>query len=243
MKQVFIMLLIILLANVSHGAERIHSVQETLLHEPVTVHEHSNHMTNQEMIPEEAIRLRILANSNRATDQHLKLRVRDAVYAYIHEKMMHVRDIEAARAELKRHLPVLQELVAQTIAANGVSETFTLQLAKHVPFPEKQYGDYVYPAGLYEALVITIGEGQGDNWWCVLFPPLCFVDFSKHEEAGTDATEKTDHDTNEVVNDETEEETEENEGASEEEKESVSEKEEETEVEVRFFLLDWFNLS
>src|SRR5699024_7945579 len=72
----------------------------------------------------------------------------------------------------------LRDIVKETLGENDVTDSFTVDYRSDVSFPLKVYDQYVYPAGEYEAVLITIGEGKGSNWWCVLFPPLCFLDFS-----------------------------------------------------------------
>jgi stage II sporulation protein R len=126
-------------------------------------------------IPEESIRLRILANSDSAQDQALKREIRDAIIARMQEWVIGPQSLDDARTVVKTHIPEFDLLVGQMIEARGYSYSHTVELGK-VPFPTKMYGNEVYPAGDYEALRVTIGSGEGQNWWCVLFPPLCFVD-------------------------------------------------------------------
>lgn len=126
-------------------------------------------------IPEESIRLRILANSDSAQDQALKREIRDAIIVRMQDWVVGPHSLDEARAVVVAHLPEFDALVGQMIESRGYSYTHTVELGK-VPFPTKMYGNEVYPAGDYEALRVTIGSGEGQNWWCVLFPPLCFVD-------------------------------------------------------------------
>jgi stage II sporulation protein R len=126
-------------------------------------------------IPQEAIRLRILANSDSPSDQWIKRQVRDAVIAEMQTWVSNPNSIEEARGQIRAHLPEIRDLIAQVLTHHGYHYTYAAELGT-VPFPTKMYGDKVYPAGNYEALRITLGEGKGQNWWCVLFPPLCFVD-------------------------------------------------------------------
>ncbi|WP_369901709.1 stage II sporulation protein R [Bacillus manliponensis] len=130
------------------------------------------------VIPDEAIRLRILANSDSKEDQELKRKVRDEVKAQIDGWVADLKSFEEAREVIKSRLPELEETVANTLKSEGSKEPFQVKFSKHVKFPTKMYGNFIYPAGEYEAVLITIGEGEGANWWCVLFPPMCFVDFS-----------------------------------------------------------------
>jgi len=137
-------------------------------------------------IPEDAIRLRILANSNSASDQAVKRKIRDAVNANVEQWVGELRSVDQAKRVIRSHLDDLRAIVAQELKAMGLNEPFTVKLGK-ADFPTKMYGGYVYPAGKYEALVITLGEGKGANWWCVLFPPLCFLDFDNGDAVKPDA--------------------------------------------------------
>ena len=128
-------------------------------------------------IPDQAIRLRILANSDSARDQWLKRKVRDAIIQEISTWKKSPTNIVDARKIITKELPKFQIIAEQTIAKHGSTDTVKVDFGQ-VPFPTKLYGEQVYPAGDYEALRVTIGKGKGDNWWCVLFPPLCFIDMS-----------------------------------------------------------------
>src|SRR5699024_4685540 len=123
----------------------------------------------QEMIPDEEIRLRILANSDSEADQNIKYEVRDKVKQYITRIVDQKTNIEDARATVREELPKIEQIVLETIEREGMTNDFHVEYGSNVNFPEKTYGPYVYPAGEYEAVKITIGEGKGSNWWCVLF--------------------------------------------------------------------------
>lgn len=127
-------------------------------------------------IPKDAIRLRILANSNSAADQSVKRKIRDVVNANVEQWVQELTSVEQAKKVIRSHIGDIKKTVAAELKAEGLNEPFTVKLGK-ADFPTKMYGGYVYPAGKYEALVVTLGQGQGANWWCVLFPPLCFLDF------------------------------------------------------------------
>jgi stage II sporulation protein R len=127
------------------------------------------------VIPQQSIRLRILANSDGAADQAVKRHIRDAVVAEMKQFAEGPQSIEEARTTIQSRIPRLERLVGRELAANGFRYSYKVELGI-VPFPTKMYGSRVYPAGNYEALRITLGDGLGQNWWCVLFPPLCFVD-------------------------------------------------------------------
>ncbi|MBB5324008.1 stage II sporulation protein R [Anoxybacillus tepidamans] len=132
------------------------------------------------MIPNEAIRLRILANSDSAEDQALKRKVRDAVNAQINEWVADLTSFDQAKQVIQSHLPNIEQTVAKVLREEKSDQSYRVQFGK-IQFPTKIYGNYIYPAGQYEAVLITLGEGKGANWWCVLFPPLCFLDFSNGE--------------------------------------------------------------
>lgn len=136
------------------------------------------HMETFEVIPDEAIRLRILAHSDKEKDQAIKQRIRDEVSAEITQWVQHMTDIGEARERIASRVNEIQGIAQSVLDEEADNLQATVDYNKNVAFPHKLYGDYVYPAGEYEAVLITIGEGKGANWWCVLFPPLCFLDFS-----------------------------------------------------------------
>lgn len=131
-------------------------------------------------IPEDAIRLRILANSDSPADQTVKRQVRDAVNSNITGWVRDLKSSGRAEEVIRAHMPELQQIVKRTLRKVHAGESFKMKLGQ-ADFPTKMYGNYVYPAGEYNALVISLGDGKGANWWCVLFPPLCFLDFSNSE--------------------------------------------------------------
>jgi stage II sporulation protein R len=138
-------------------------------------------------IPKESIRLRILANSDSAADQAVKRHVRDAVVAEIDRWVTEAHTIEQARETIRARMGDIERVVANELLRRGFKYGFTAELGI-VPFPTKMYGSKVYPAGNYEALRISLGSGEGQNWWCVLFPPLCFVDAVSGEATAVAAT-------------------------------------------------------
>ncbi|KWX89442.1 stage II sporulation protein R [Paenibacillus riograndensis] len=129
-------------------------------------------------IPQDSIRLRILANSDAAGDQQVKRQIRDSIVEQINQWVALLADpqsLEQARTLIRGHLPELNALVARELEERGIDYGYKVELGV-VPFPTKMYGGTVYPAGEYEAVRVTLGAGRGQNWWCVLFPPLCFID-------------------------------------------------------------------
>ncbi|ABV63995.1 stage II sporulation protein R [Bacillus pumilus] len=175
------------------------------------------------VIPDEAIRLRILANSDRSADQDVKRSIRDEVNANMTEWVKDLTSIEEARRVIRSKLPEINRIAKAKLKEQHIDQSVSVSFQK-ASFPTKLYGNFVYPAGKYEAILITLGEGDGANWWCVLFPPLCFIDFSNGEAIaspeGDEENEVTAQQTDESVN------------------EAVKEKKEET-SEVKFFLFDW----
>jgi len=132
------------------------------------------------VIPNEAIRLRILANSDSAEDQALKQKVRDAVNEQINQWVADLTSFEQAKTVIQSRLGDIEETVEKVLKEEKSKQSFKVEFGS-VNFPTKIYGHYIYPAGEYEAILITLGDGMGANWWCVLFPPLCFLDFSNGE--------------------------------------------------------------
>ncbi|MGN7415103.1 stage II sporulation protein R [Paenibacillus sp. SAF-068] len=129
-------------------------------------------------IPEQSIRLRILANSDAPGDQLVKREIRDAVVAQMGEwvaELENPQSLDEARKVIREHLSEIENRVGEELTSRGLHYDYQVELGS-VPFPTKLYGGTVYPAGDYEAVRITLGEGKGQNWWCVLFPPLCFID-------------------------------------------------------------------
>lgn len=132
------------------------------------------------------IRLHVIANSDTVGDQALKLKVRDAVIEYL-QKQDDLHTVDDTREYLEANLGSLEKISEGIIAANGRDYSAHAKLGVRY-IPEKTYGDITFPAGNYEALNITLGDGKGENWWCVLFPPLCLLDEgTENDVAGDDA--------------------------------------------------------
>ena len=126
----------------------------------------------QQHLSEEVLRFHVLANSDGQEDQALKLLVRDAVLERTTEILEQSEDRRSAEALLRESLPELEALAGETVRANGYDYAVTAEL-EDTSFPTKEYDGFALPAGEYLALRILIGEGAGQNWWCVVFPPLC----------------------------------------------------------------------
>jgi len=121
------------------------------------------------------IRLHVIANSDSPEDQALKRDVRDAVLSYVQREIQGSKNIEQTKSVIKNQIDGITAIAKETILNHGSSYGARTTLGSY-PFPTKAYGDITLPAGNYQALRIVIGKGEGANWWCVLFPPLCFVD-------------------------------------------------------------------
>ena len=141
-----------------------------------------------EDISEKLIRFHVLANSDSDIDQDLKLRVKDEVLKYISPILNESQSLEESREILKREDKNIIKIAEDYIKSQGFDYTVETTLTRE-NFPVKEYGNIVLPQGEYEAYRILIGEGKGKNWWCVMFPPLCFIDVTKGQVA-YDETEK-----------------------------------------------------
>lgn len=128
-------------------------------------------------LSDSVLRLHVIANSDSVEDQNLKYMVRDDVLSYMNELCSNVSSKEDAISIASSHLEDFKQIALDTIASNGFDYTVSVEIG-NFDFPTKTYGDVSLPSGFYDALRIKIGEASGQNWWCVMFPPLCFVDVS-----------------------------------------------------------------
>lgn len=135
---------------------------------------------SQNLFPEssdvydEVLRIHIRANSNGEEDQTVKLAVRDALTGYLTEVLANCRTKADAEEVLHASREEMDGIAESVLAENGFGYGARVVFS-HEHFPEKTYGDYTFPEGEYDAMLVLLGEGAGDNWWCVAFPPLCFV--------------------------------------------------------------------
>ncbi len=125
--------------------------------------------------PNQLIRFHVLANSDSEQDQALKRAVRDAILKEVSPQLAVSQSLDQSRQILKKVRPDMEGIGRSVVKAWGKDYMVHTEYG-HFSFPTKSYGSLVLPAGDYEALRVVIGEGQGSNWWCVLFPPLCFID-------------------------------------------------------------------
>ena len=134
---------------------------------------------SQSALADQVIRLHVLANSDSEADQALKLKVRDSILAAAEEYFQPGATREETEAVLREHLWELASAGAEAVAEEGYDYPVTASLVENYWFPTKEYTDFALPAGQYTALRIVIGEGGGQNWWCVVFPPLCLGSVSE----------------------------------------------------------------
>ena len=126
-------------------------------------------------ISKNVFRLHVLANSNSEEDQNLKYKVRDSLINYMNSICINVQTKDEAINIARNHIEDFRKIALDVIKENGYNYNVEIEIG-NFDFPTKQYGDIYLPAGLYDALRVKIGKAEGQNWWCVMFPPLCFVD-------------------------------------------------------------------
>ena len=135
----------------------------------------SDFKTEKVVIPNESIRFRVIANSDSSEDQELKLKVKDNLNNEIQSILKNSNSLSESRSLLKNNIVKLNNNVNNTLKSNNSNETFTINYGNNY-FPKKEYKGVKYNEGEYESLVVKIGKGEGQNFWCVLFPPLCLID-------------------------------------------------------------------
>lgn len=122
----------------------------------------------------EFLRIHIRADSNSQSDQNIKYQVKSAVVDYLTPYLANVRSKSQAMQAVKSQLEHIEEVCDGVLKANGFAYTSKAKLCEE-QFPDRSYGDLTLEQGVYDALIIELGSGKGDNWWCVVYPPLCFV--------------------------------------------------------------------
>lgn len=131
-------------------------------------------------LPRDVVRLHVVANSNGAEDQAVKLLVRDAVLEEAARWYQGAGSMEEASSQLCTHLQSIAGAARQVLGEQGVGYSATAQMTE-MYFPTRDYGDFRLPAGRYRTLRVTLGEGAGKNWWCVVFPSLCLPAATREE--------------------------------------------------------------
>ena len=127
----------------------------------------------QPSIASKILRFHVLANSDSGADQDVKAQVRDAVGAYLQPFLKDAKSLEETKSIVETHMSTVISIAEETLIENGCHYPVSAKITR-TDFPEKSYGSYTFPPGEYEALQIVIGEGKGQNWWCVLYPNMCF---------------------------------------------------------------------
>ena len=128
-------------------------------------------------IESSVFRLHVIANSDSEEDQDLKYIVRDNILTYINEISKNASTKEEVIEIARNNIDTIKQIAQETVYENGYNYSVNIKIGNFA-FPTKQYGDISLPAGFYDALRVEIGSASGQNWWCVMFPPLCFVDVS-----------------------------------------------------------------
>ncbi len=133
-----------------------------------------------EYIPEDSIRFRIVPNSNNVEDIFIKEKVLQNIQKEVH-LLGNYKEISESRKAINNNLSLIKETVENTLESNDYNMPFTVNYGLNY-FPEKQYNDVIYKEGYYESLVVELGNAKGDNFWCVMFPPLCFLEVEETAE-------------------------------------------------------------
>ena len=171
-------------------------------------------------LADSVFRLHVIANSDSKEDQELKYKVRDSLIEYMNTLTNDMNSKEEVIEIAKAHLEDFKEIAQNVVKENGYNYDVNVEIG-NFSFPTKTYGDISFPAGFYDALKVEIGKAEGQNWWCVMFPPLCFVDV-----------------TSGVVPEESKENLEENLG--DEEYELISDTENDSILNVKFKIIELF---
>lgn len=131
-------------------------------------------------IPDNAIRIRVIGNSDSEYDQEKKQEIRKEVQLYMQNLLKEAKNIEEARTIINDNLNNINKNIDSYLTQIDYDENYTINFGLNY-FPEKEYKGIKYKEGLYESLLITLGEGKGKNWWCVLFPPICLLEAEETE--------------------------------------------------------------
>lgn len=140
----------------------------------------------QEKLAEKMVRLHVIARSDSESDQAVKLLVRDNILSFTQGLMKGVSGVDAAEKVIESHLPDIQRIANATLAESGCVYTAKAEV-KVTEFPEKTYDSFALPGGKYLALRVLLGEAEGKNWWCVVYPPLCTASAVEWEETAEKA--------------------------------------------------------
>ena len=147
----------------------------------------NNNKVGETIIPDEAIRFRVVAASNSIYDQNIKIQVRNEVQNAIFNIIKDSKSIEETRNILKKHKNELYDIANNKLKDLNYNKKVTINYGYNY-FPQKNYKGVTYKEGNYESLVITLGEGKGENFWCVLFPPLCLIEVEDNNSSDVEYT-------------------------------------------------------
>lgn len=138
----------------------------------------SHEIEKKYVIPAEAIRIRILANSNTTEDQNIKREVKDKIEPYLYNLLSNSQSKLEAKNTIINNMESIEKVIETSLLNR---QTYSVNFGKNY-FPEKEYRGVLYEEGYYDSLLIKLGDGLGDNWWCVLFPPLCLLEGNVSED-------------------------------------------------------------
>ena len=136
---------------------------------------------SKELIPEDAIRMRIVPNSDSEYDQEIKSKVKEEIEGEVYSILKKTKSVEEARTKLKENINYFDNKVNKVLKEENYSLGYSINFGYNY-FPQKKFKGITYKEGHYESLIVTLGKGEGSNWWCVLFPPLCVIEAEENEE-------------------------------------------------------------
>lgn len=137
--------------------------------------------SNYYVIPDDSIRIRIIANSDSFDDQYIKIKVKQLIEPVIEEDLSVSSSLNESRFIIKSNLNKYNSMISSYLIDNSYNDEFSINYGSNY-FPEKEYKGVKYESGNYESLVIKLGSGMGDNWWCVMFPPICSLEVEENSD-------------------------------------------------------------
>lgn len=137
--------------------------------------------SNYYVIPDDSIRIRIIANSDSFDDQYIKIKVKQLIEPVIEEDLRDSSSLKESRFIIKNNLDKYNSMISSYLVDNSYNDKFSINYGSNY-FPEKEYKGVKYESGNYESLVIKLGSGMGDNWWCVMFPPICSLEVEENSD-------------------------------------------------------------
>ncbi len=140
----------------------------------------SNSLAKSLTIPNDAIRIRIIPNSNSSFDQDIKKKVKDKIEITMYDLLKDAKSSKEAYDIIENNLELVDKDVQKVLNFENYDKGYNVNFGKNY-FPQKEYKGVKYEEGYYESLLITLGKGEGDNWWCVLFPPLCLIEGEEND--------------------------------------------------------------